>query len=400
MRIAHVTDYYLPRLGGIEMQVHDLAQRQRSAGHEVQLLTTTPAVADTGRPTVRDPAWVRRVAGGGVAPVRLGAALPTSAPPVRAVDAALTGWRLFRPGEYDAVHVHMSMWSPLATSTAFAASRAGLPTVVTVHSLWSGYSALLRMADLTIRWSHWPVVWSAVSDAAARPIRRVMGPATPVAVLPNGIDPLRWQVDPAPRDAREVHVVSVMRLAPRKRPMRLLRMFRRVRELVADDVRIRLTVVGEGPERASLERFVRRHDMGGWVTLPGRLTRAEIRRTFASADVYAAPADLESFGIAALEARCAGLPVVAKAHGGVSEFITDGRDGLLADTDTDMVHALATLVASSPVRTAMSLHNRRVLPAVTWHDVLRRSDTLYARAAEVAVVPSPRRRSSASEAAA
>ena len=42
MRIAHVTDVYLPRLGGVELQVHDLAERQRAAGHETVVLTTTP----------------------------------------------------------------------------------------------------------------------------------------------------------------------------------------------------------------------------------------------------------------------------------------------------------------------------------------------------------------------
>ncbi len=45
MRIAHVSDCYLPRLGGIEMQVHDLATRQRAAGHETTVITQTPVQA-------------------------------------------------------------------------------------------------------------------------------------------------------------------------------------------------------------------------------------------------------------------------------------------------------------------------------------------------------------------
>ena len=39
LRIVHVSDCYLPRLGGIERQVHDLAVRQRQRGHEVQIVT-------------------------------------------------------------------------------------------------------------------------------------------------------------------------------------------------------------------------------------------------------------------------------------------------------------------------------------------------------------------------
>ena len=41
MRIAHVSDCYLPRLGGIELHVHDLALRQAAAGHDVTVITTT-----------------------------------------------------------------------------------------------------------------------------------------------------------------------------------------------------------------------------------------------------------------------------------------------------------------------------------------------------------------------
>ena len=47
MRIAHVTDFYLPRLGGIELHVSDLSDRQRAAGHEVEVLTSFSRVRPT-----------------------------------------------------------------------------------------------------------------------------------------------------------------------------------------------------------------------------------------------------------------------------------------------------------------------------------------------------------------
>jgi glycosyltransferase involved in cell wall biosynthesis len=49
MRIAHVTDFYLPRLGGIEMHVRDLAMRQQAAGHEVEVITSSPRPAGERR---------------------------------------------------------------------------------------------------------------------------------------------------------------------------------------------------------------------------------------------------------------------------------------------------------------------------------------------------------------
>ena len=83
---------------------------------------------------------------------------------------------------------------------------------------------------------------------------------------------------------------------------------------------ITLTILGEGPERARVERHVREHDLG-WVRLPGRVSREELRERYAASDVYLSPARLESFGIAALEARTVGLPVIGRSGSGVGEFV-------------------------------------------------------------------------------
>ena len=120
MRIAHVTDFYLPRCGGIESQVRDLAARQAEAGHRVTVITSTP---DTG--SAPD-----RTAGSGVTVIRLAQSgrMPGMRAQVRdAVRAAL------RTGRYDAIHVHGGPWSPLAfTAASMAAER---PTVFTMHSV-------------------------------------------------------------------------------------------------------------------------------------------------------------------------------------------------------------------------------------------------------------------------
>ena len=127
--------------------------------------------------------------------------------------------------------------------------------------------------------------------------------------------------------------------------------------------------------------------MDGWVSLPGRLEREQIRETFSWSDLYVAPAELESFGIAALEARCAGLPVVANGRGGVGEFIAHGREGLLAETDAGIVHALSTLIGSADLRSDMFRHNLRVAPVLNWATTLRLADGLYDTAADLIAVP-------------
>ena len=93
-----------------------------------------------------------------------------------------------------------------------------------------------------------------------------------------------------------------------------------------------------------------------------------------------APARLESFGIAALEARTAGLPVIASAGAGIREFVATEREGLLTDTDADMVAALVRLAGDPELRASIAAHNRAVAPDMSWPHVVARCERAYGRA--------------------
>ncbi|GAB7007125.1 hypothetical protein JCM18899A_45980 [Nocardioides sp. AN3] len=352
-RIAHVTDVFLPRLGGIETHVDELVRQQRSRGLDAEVLTPP-------RPCEGDPGWVHR--------------LP-----------AAQARRVVR--DYDVVHVHVSMLSPYGIAVARAAMAAGIPTLVTVHSMWAGAGGILRVAALAgLR--RWPVAWSAVSSAAAETFGRSLQGIT-VEVLPNAVDVAAWR--PAlrdvaePDDDRPVTLVSVMRLMPRKRPLQLLRMLRRVRELTPE-VDVRLVIVGDGPLRRRTERYVRRHGLAEHVRITGRIPRERVIDELLASTIYVAPAAKESFGLAALEARCAGLPVVAHRSSGVAEFVRDRVDGVLAADDVEMTVAVADLVRDASLRNRIADHNRRVAPAFDWTDSLDRTQALY-RAAAARVAP-------------
>lgn len=352
MRILHVTDCYLPRLGGIEMHVHDLAERQRRDGHDARILTTTPA----GRKDTADPAWVHRVRYVGTAADLL--------------------------ADVDVVHVHVSVISPFAFGVARRTAAKALPTLVTVHSLWSHLGGLPAFGSAVagLRW--WPVRWSAVSEQAAETVRRVLGPGLPVLVLPNAVDPLAWRVSPMIPVAPTI--VSVMRLARTKRPLPLARMLRQVRETLPASFPLQAVLIGDGPKRPALERYLDRHHMRDWVDLPGRQDRTAIRKVFARSSLYVAPAELESFGIAALEARCAGLPVVASSLGGVGTFITPEVDGLLAGTDQGLVDAMVRLLTDPSRASSIAAHNRTVDTGFDWRAACTRSLDAYESAARVA----------------
>jgi glycosyltransferase involved in cell wall biosynthesis len=375
MRIAHVTDFYLPRLGGIEMHVSDLAARQQTAGHDVTIVTSSPAAGHV------DPVDAPRV-------VRVTEAFrrPRAIHP----GAPFAGAKALLEGDFDVVHVHAGVGSPLAFWAALRCARAGIPTVVTVHSLWAWAQPIFRTLNAIAGFSRQPIRWTGVSEAAAQEVRRVVRSGGVVTVLPNGIDPERWDVEPEPRDAADVVLVGVMRLAVRKRPKQLLKMLRVARLAVPADVRMRAIIVGDGPTRPALERYLARHGMTGWVSLPGRQPRERIRDLYRRADVFVAPADLESFGIAALEARCAGVPVIAKAGNGIAEFVRDGRDGLLVADDAAMTDAIVRLCTQPLLRRALAGHAGARTSPVSWTTTLALTEAAYEEAAVLAGREVPR----------
>ena len=372
MRIAHVTDCYLPRMGGIEMQVHDLALQQRAAGHDVQVITRTAAAGeDPDGPVVhRMPGLIDGVPG-------------------LTMRKALK--RLLTAGDIDVVHAHASLVSPLVWNAGAIASAGGLPTVVAMHSV-PPPGLILRVVGTAVGWTRWKVRWTAVSQVAAKPLRYMVADQE-VAVLGNGVDAAAWTLPayhPAPD---ELTLVSVMRLAQRKRPMPLIRTLAAIRTQLPAEVRLRAVIMGEGPRRADMEAALRRRGMDGWVSLPGNCSREQIRDIYRTADVYLAPAKLESFGIAALEARSAGLPVIARSCGGVREFVRDGLEGYLVRSDRHMAATTAALLTSPAQLRAIREHNAATVPEMTWEHMLERSMAHYQRAAAIAgtTLPAPLR---------
>jgi glycosyltransferase involved in cell wall biosynthesis len=142
---------------------------------------------------------------------------------------------------------------------------------------------------------------------------------------------------------------------------------------------MRLDLFGEGPERGRLERRVTQRGLD-WVHLPGRVTREQLRQAYWDADVYLTPVRLEAFGIAALEARTAGLPVLARSGSGIGDFIEDGVNGFLGDEDESLAAALADLVTDRDLRHRIAAQNATVPPAQGWAAVVALAEEEYLRA--------------------
>lgn len=172
---------------------------------------------------------------------------------------------------------------------------------------------------------------------------------------------------PAP-PAGTLRLVSAMRLERKKRPQVLTGM----RDTLAQamETPVAVTIAGDGRLRTRLPASVQ---------APGWLDRAALRDLYHGAHAFVLPSRHESFGIAALEARAAKLPVIGRAGTGLAAFIRDGEDGFLCTSDAAMTEA-ALALARDPALWRRMAGTRPALARDDWPAVAAQHLQVYARA--------------------
>jgi N-acetyl-alpha-D-glucosaminyl L-malate synthase BshA len=153
-----------------------------------------------------------------------------------------------------------------------------------------------------------------------------------IEVIPNFIcqyhykrlegSPLRDELAPS----GERLLVHVSNFRSVKRPVDCVEILDRVRK---EGIDARLVMVGDGPERSAASYRAEQLNLNGNVVFVGK--QANIADYLGIADVFLLPSELESFGLAALEAQACEAPVVATRIGGIPEVVSDGESGYLSD---------------------------------------------------------------------
>ncbi len=153
-----------------------------------------------------------------------------------------------------------------------------------------------------------------------------------IEVIPNFIcalhykrledSPLRAEL--APNGEKLLTHVSNFRAV--KRPVDCVEIFAKVKE---QGERARLVMVGDGPERSAAYYRAEQLNVLDDVIFVGK--QANISDYLGVSDIFLLPSELESFGLAALEAQACELPVIATRIGGIPEVVNDGESGYLSD---------------------------------------------------------------------
>ena len=123
-----------------------------------------------------------------------------------------------------------------------------------------------------------------------------------------------------------IYLISVGRMVKRKGYDTLLRALAKIK-----DEKVKLIILGEGPERENLDRIIVEESLQERVILPGFVTEEQKFQYLSCSDIYVLSSVHEGFGIVLQEAMQVGLPIVATNYGGQVDLIEDGVNGLLVE---------------------------------------------------------------------
>jgi phosphatidylinositol alpha-mannosyltransferase len=374
MRIAIVSDYYYPQLGGITEHVHGQATELSRRGHDVTVVTprllVTPRTVD-GQSLPNREFDVVNVGRGVPFYVNGSESLATVA---AGLPFALD--RLYRERRFDVVHVH-NPFGFMLPITAIMRSRAPV-TVGTFHSVVPDQYRLLRASSRPLQRIFRRLSASiAVSDAVIDSLRPYL-PTLELTAIPNGIDTEFFSPEAEPLEelGGKRTIAFVGRFDPRNGVKHMIGTFTALRRTRND---VQLVIVGDGPMRPLVERMVP-HDLRNDVVFAGRVNRLR-PRYLASAEILCTPCSLASFGMVLLEGMSAGVPVVASRLPGFELVMRDGVDGLMVDRPDDeagFAAALDRLLDNPELCKAMGAAGRqRALSTFAWPVVADKLEALY-----------------------
>ena len=350
MRILVVYDCLFPdTIGGGERWYRTLVERLAAEGHEVTYLT----LRQWDRESPPDLAGVDvRVAGPRMA--LYGGGRRRIGPPL--VFGAGVLWHLLHRGRhYDVVHTaSFPFFSLLAAALVRPLHRYGL--VVDWFELWSRayWRDYLGAAAGPIGWAvqalclRVPQRAFTLAEATAARLRAA-GVHGDVEVL-TGLQDVPPAAS-APAAAGPV-VVFAGRHIPEKRAPALVRAFAALRERAPE---LRLTVYGDGPDRAEVLALIESEGLRGVASAPGFVEREELEASLASALCMVLPSRREGYGLVVVEAAARGVPsvVVADPDNAATELVDEGENGFIAASagPQDIADAILRVrAAGAPLR--------------------------------------------------
>lgn len=374
MRIALLASAYHPAVGGVEEFTARLAAHLAARGHAIEVWTGRAGDHHGPSTDVVDGVAVRRLD----FPLPRASIKPALGWPGRAARALRELRMAAKAFSPDLVNVHC--FSGNGVYGAALSRLTGVPLVVSLHgetvmddqdiyehstTLRAGLRLGLKQASSVTACSQF------VLDDAVKRFGCAPGKSQ---VVFNAVD-VHELVTRRPFDVPfDSFVLGLGRLVPKKGFDLLLRAFAGVTTDAG------LVIAGLGREQQELQELAAALGIADRVCFPGVLDRGQVAWAMANARVFVMPSRVEPFGIVALEAWRAGVPLLATSHGGPAEFVRDGVDGVLIDPfdRSSFAVVLQGLLDDLDRGRPLAARGQARLPEFTWERVTSSFLEVYA----------------------
>jgi N-acetyl-alpha-D-glucosaminyl L-malate synthase BshA len=376
MRIG-ITGY--PTYGGSGVVATELGQELAARGHDVYFITYAPPI----RMKTNDP----RIHFHQAAVV----SYPLFDHSPYTLSLAVKMLEVFESESLDLLHVHYAI--PHSVSALLARQMAAprrLPFITTLHgtdiTLVGNNPNFLPITRYSIEQS------DGVTSISHYLYRRTLAEFAvkhPIEIIPNFVncDLYCRKPNPALRSEwapdGEPILMHLSNFRPVKRILDAIEIFAIVREQMA----AKLVMIGDGPDRAPAEALARTRGVQKDVLFLGK--QNEIREKLGQADLFVLPSQLESFGLAALEAMACEVPVIATNAGGVPEVVEHGVDGYLVepgDVKSAAQYAIEILSRADRGREMGKLARANARKKFCANDVIPMYERYYERVLESSLV--------------
>ena len=270
--------------------------------------------------------------------------------------------------DLDLLHVHYAIPHSVSALLARQMSQSNgrrLPFVTTLHgtdiTLVGADRSYLPITKFGIEQSDGV---TSISEFLREKTIETFNVKRPIEVITNFVNCDLYQRRPEVYEAKRARfaapderlLVHLSNFRPVKRVLDVVAIFARI----AKQIPARLMLIGDGPDRSEAEWLVHRHGLQSRVDFLGK--QDSVHELLPLADLMLMPSELESFGLAALEAMACNVPTISTRVGGIPELIDDGKTGLLFPVGAveAMADAALALFADPDRLAAMSLAGRAV----------------------------------------
>ena len=348
MHIANFTNTYLPVISGVVRSVRSFREELARRGHNVFIFAPESDYIDKEPFIFRYPSLT----------LPLKVDIPTAIPISPFVDRVLPAVKL------DVIHTHHPFL--LGQTAASKAQELNLPLVFTFHTQYREYTHYIPFSMDTVQNFLKSAIDRWLQDFMRRcqhiiipseSMREILvseyGLKNNFTVIPTGIELGAYQTASGEKIHRkrnwekDIVMISVGRLASEKNWPPLLQATALV---LKDYPRFRLVLVGDGPERKSLEDLAKELGIRKHVTFIGSLSFSEVPSYMKAANLFGFASVTETQGLATLEAMAASLPVVAVDASGTRDILRHGQQGYLVENDPEALAAGIKKLLANPDR--------------------------------------------------